>query len=54
MLYSARGRLARPVLFRRALKIINGGINVVGGVNVNSLPAAGINDRRGEPDLHLR
>jgi hypothetical protein len=38
LLYSGRGRMARPVLFRRALKIINGGI--VGGVN--SLPA-GIN-----------
>ena len=37
-LYSGRGRLARPVLFRRALKIINGGI--AGGVN--SLPASGI------------
>ena len=35
--YSGRGRLARPVLFRRALKIINGGI--VGGVN--RVPAAG-------------
>jgi hypothetical protein len=34
LLYSARARLARPVLFRRALKLINGGIN--GGVN--SLP----------------
>ena len=43
LLYSGRGRLARPVLFRRALKVINGGINVVGGVNVNSLPAAGLN-----------
>jgi hypothetical protein len=38
LLYSGRGRLAKPVLFRRALKIINAGI--VGGVN--SLPA-GIN-----------
>jgi hypothetical protein len=37
--YTGRGQLARPVLFRRSLKIINGGIN--GGVN--SLPAAGIN-----------
>lgn len=35
--YSGRGRLARPVLFRRALKIINGGI--AGGVN--NVPAAG-------------
>ncbi|MBY0494820.1 MAG: hypothetical protein K2Y23_11450 [Cyanobacteria bacterium] len=33
-LYSARGRLARPVLFRRALKLINGGLN--------QLPASGI------------
>ncbi len=39
LLYSARGRLARPVLFRRALKIINGGI--VAGAN--NLPAAGVN-----------
>ena len=31
--YAARGRLARPVLFRRALKIINGGMN--------QLPASG-------------
>jgi hypothetical protein len=31
LLYSGRGRLARPVLFRRALKVINGGI--VAGVN---------------------
>jgi hypothetical protein len=38
LLYSGRGRLARPVLFRRALKIINSGINA----GVNSLPA-GIN-----------
>jgi hypothetical protein len=38
LLYTGRGRLARPVLFRRALKIINGGIN--GGVN--SLPASGL------------
>jgi hypothetical protein len=37
--YTGRGRMARPVLFRRALKIINGGI--AGGVN--NLPAAGIN-----------
>lgn len=36
-LYSARGRLARPVLFRRALKIINGGM--LGAVN--NVPAAG-------------
>jgi hypothetical protein len=36
--YSGRGRLARPVLFRRALKIINGGI--VAGAN--NLPASGI------------
>ena len=36
-LYSGRGRLARPVLFRRALKIINGGM--VGAVN--NVPAAG-------------
>jgi hypothetical protein len=36
-LYSGRGRLARPVLFRRALKIINGGLNA----GVNNLPAAG-------------
>ena len=34
---SGRGRLARPVLFRRALKIINGGM--VGAVN--NIPAAG-------------
>lgn len=39
LMYSGRGRLARPVLFRRALKIINGGI--VSGVN--NLPASGIN-----------
>jgi hypothetical protein len=37
LLYSGRGRLARPVLFRRALKIINGGI--AGGIN--NVPAAG-------------
>ncbi len=37
LLYSGRGRLARPVLFRRALKIINGGM--AGGVN--NLPADG-------------
>jgi hypothetical protein len=36
--YTGRGRLARPVLFRRALKLINGGIN--GGVN--SLPTSGV------------
>lgn len=36
-LYSGRGRLARPVLFRRALKVINGGM--VGAVN--NVPAAG-------------
>lgn len=36
--YSGRGRLARPVLFRRALKIINGGI--VGAAN--NLPTSGI------------
>ncbi|MEO8682795.1 MAG: hypothetical protein ABI665_27350, partial [Vicinamibacterales bacterium] len=36
-LYSGRGRLARPVLFRRALKIINGGMVGV----VNNVPAAG-------------
>lgn len=36
-LYSARGRLARPVLFRRALKLINGGM--VGATN--NLPADG-------------
>ncbi len=35
--YSARGRLARPVLFRRALKIINGGM--VGATN--NLPVDG-------------
>ena len=35
--YSGRGRLARPVLFRRALKIINGGM----AASVNNLPAAG-------------
>jgi hypothetical protein len=34
---SGRGRLARPVLFRRALKIVNGGM--VGAVN--NVPAAG-------------
>lgn len=33
--YSARGRLARPVLFRRALKIVRGGLN--------QLPTSGIN-----------
>ncbi len=32
--YTGRGRLARPILFRRALKIINGGLN--------QLPTAGI------------
>ncbi len=37
LLYSGRGRLARPVLFRRALKLINGGM--VGAVN--NIPAAG-------------
>lgn len=36
-LHSGRGRLARPVLFRRALKVINGGM--VGAVN--NVPAAG-------------
>jgi hypothetical protein len=39
LLYSGRGRLARPVLFRRALKVINGGISAA---NVNPLPASGI------------
>lgn len=33
--YSGRGRLARPVLFRRALKIINGGLNQLpNGINI--------------------
>jgi hypothetical protein len=36
--HSGRGRLARPVLFRRALKVINGGM--VGAVN--PLPVSGI------------
>jgi hypothetical protein len=38
--YSGRGRLARPVLFRRALKIVNGGIDSSGN---NLLPASGVN-----------
>lgn len=37
LLYSGRGLLARQVLFRRALKLVNGGL--VGAVN--NLPAAG-------------
>jgi hypothetical protein len=39
LLYSGRGRLARPVLFRRALKLTNGGM--VAGVS-NNLPASGL------------
>ena len=38
LLYSGRGRLARPVLFRRALKLTNGGM--VANVS-NNLPNAG-------------
>lgn len=38
LLYSGRGRLARPVLFRRALKITNGGFTGL----ANNLPASGL------------
>jgi hypothetical protein len=36
---ASRARVNRPIFFRRALKLVNGGINDVTGVN--SLPAAG-------------